>query len=103
MASLSAMDAERGSGGRYLERFDLATLILYFPLVAENLPMLTGAISDFKPTVNIIHNPKSHAPENTFFMTCKLRAKIHIHRIRMLANGLSSRMLAKRENQIKSV
>ena len=57
MASLSAMDAERGSGGRYLERFDLATLILYFPLVAENLPMLTGAISDFKPTVR--HNPQS--------------------------------------------
>ena len=60
MASRSAVDAARawrGDGGRYHERFDLATLILYFPLVAENLPMLTGAISDFKPTVR--HNSQS--------------------------------------------
>ena len=55
MASLSAMDAERGSGGRYLERFDLATLILYLPLVAENLPLLTGAIVISTTTVS--NNP----------------------------------------------
>ena len=55
MASRSVVDAERGGGGRYLELFVSGNFSPYFPLVAENLPLLTGAIVISTTTVS--NNP----------------------------------------------
>ena len=65
MASRSVMDAERGGGGRYLELFVSGNFSPYFPLVAENLPLLTGAIVISTTTVSNNPQPTNLKPRRS--------------------------------------